>query len=121
MLADQNQIILSTTNATGNLTGTAYRVATKGQAAVFGNVTFTGGSTDTQVELRVETSANGVRWHTAQVLLATDEEPVAGGSDNAVLLPFVRGRLLVTGTAPTAIDALLTVGFDEEAVFTSVA
>lgn len=82
------------------------------EAGVFAFVQYTGGSSDTTVTMYVECSANGSNGWVPLITIALDADPKTG--DAAVtdepILPYIRVRTVVAGTAPSAIITAVNLG-----------
>jgi hypothetical protein len=108
-IMDENGATASATYATYLISGDP------GLARGMMNVSYTGGDGTTSVVWHLETSpdahADADRWYTAIKLTLNSSGTALSASDNVALFKYVRLRLVVTGTAPTAASGTASIGF----------
>jgi len=80
--------------------------------ALVAEVSYTGGDTDTVVVFDVECSVDGSEWVVVDRLTAEDgkEYVVTTEGRETAILPYIRGKTTVIGTAPSAINTVILVG-----------
>ena len=105
--------ILSVSSGTASQTFTTKRLKLKGAplsgADVFYSffkAGYTGGSTDTSILWRLETSDDGTTWFkVTEGTTNNSNTTLDGGGATTKLLRYIRGKCTVSGTAPTTYTA----------------
>jgi hypothetical protein len=116
MYLKSGQRIMDENGATASATYTTYVVTgDPGLAVGMMNVSYTGGDGTTSVVWHLETSpdahADADRWYTAIKLTLNSSGLALSASDNVKVFKYVRIRLVITGTAPTAASGTASIGF----------
>lgn len=121
MLSENGVSLVHTTNTTATTTFTAQFIEAPNdaQAAVVLYATVTGGDGTTKVKLYLDHSIDGTVWFPALPGEASTSTPA---SVNQLIHTgrYVRGRTVITGTAPSAVAWDMVLLVDGPATFTAL-
>ena len=103
-------------SGTATATGTTYHIdGSGGESQAYVSAAYTGGDGTTQVLIYLETSIDGTTWVLSSSNTLNSSGPSLAGipatSAPPALFGYVRGRVIISGLAPTTCTVVMGVAF----------